>query len=319
MKTAIGVDVGGTKISMVLGTAKGQILAHRMISTQTGNKTRACVLRMIEEIKILTAEGKRRGHKVMGVGVGIPGPVNRKKGIVPCSPHLAGWQNLPLAALLRKKTGLRAVLANDANAAALGEKIFGQGRGVSDFVYLTVSTGIGGGIISQGKLLEGASWVAGEAGHMTIHPHGAPCKCGKAGCLEAYASGTAMARVAVLKMKKGRKSSIKSFAANGGISGKSVGLAAAAKDPLALEIFREAGDYLGVGVANLLNILNPQKVILGGGVFQSAPPVFWQSMLRACKREAWPDAYRAVKIVRTKIARVGDLGALALVFEHWDA
>ena len=152
---------------------------------------------------------------------------------------------------------------------------------------------------------------------MTIVPKGDPCKCGKLGCLDAYASGTAIAAYAIREMKRGRAARIKRFIPKGKpIAARWVGRAAREGDSLALETYRRAGFYLGIGIANLLNVLNPQKIILGGGVLKSAPPDFWRTMLESCRREAWPEAMKAVKITRTGLGdHVGELGALALGFD----
>ena len=159
--------------------------------------------------------------------------------------------------------------------------------------------------------------MGGEVGHMKIVAGGRKCKCGKLGCLEAYASGTAIANSAQEAMRKGTKTKISEFLEPGGrISAREIGLAARTGDSLALQIFKEAGFYLGVGISNLLHLVNPERVVLGGGVLKSAPRVFWSSMLRSCKQASWPPAFDAVKICRSRLKdRVGDLGALALVFE----
>lgn len=318
MKTAVGIDIGGTKISMVIGNSQGRILAENRIPTLAGAKAKEGIASLIQNLKNLIASSGIPKKQILGIGVGIPGPVNPKTGIVPVSPHLGGWQGTSLKKIIERETKLRVTMNNDANAAALGEKIFGQGRGVSDFIYMTVSTGIGGGIVIDGKLLNGTSHVAGEVGHMTIVPNGERCKCGKLGCLEAYASGTAIARFAAQELKRHGLSKMMTMMTQGRpLTAQVVGQCALKGDPLAIRLYELTGFYLGVGIANLLNILNPQKIILGGGVFKSAPKHFWKAMLASCKQAAWPDAFRAVKIVPSKLrGRVGDLGALALVFNE---
>lgn len=314
MKHALGVDIGGTKISMVLGNEHGKILAQKIIPTLTGGKTSESVRAMTQALGQMKKEFKGR---LSGVGIGIPGPVDSASGIVPRSPNLSGWQGLQLRKILQKNLGLPVRMGNDANAAALGEKIFGQGRGLKNFIYVTVSTGIGGGIVSEGKLLEGVSYVAGEVGHMKLVPQGELCKCGGRGCFEAYASGTAIARMAGEEYRKrGKSAALRKLAGGEPLAAWHVGLAARGGDKIALEVYKKAGAYLGTGLANLLNILNPEMIILGGGVWNSAPPEFWKTMLRTCSRDAWPQAMKAVKIVRSNLkGHAGDLGALALGFE----
>lgn len=314
---AIGIDVGGTKISITVGDRRGRLLAHRLIPTRTGTQTRKGIEEILGNLKELTSD-KNFKNKILGIGIGIPGPVSDQKGTVPFSPHLQGWKGLPLKKIIQKSLRLPVRMANDANAAALGEKKFGQGRGLSHFVYITVSTGIGSGIVLDGKLLEGASFVAGEVGHMTIVPGGAFCKCGKQGCLEAYASGTALTRMARETLTRSQiREVIEASEISEGLSARVLGAAARKDHKAAIQLFDIAGGFLGIGIANLLNVINPQKVILGGGVLKSAPGNFWKSMMATCKEHAWPEAFKAVKIVPSRLhGKVGDLGALALVFDN---
>ncbi len=317
MKYAIGIDIGGTKISIVIGDHKGRILAERTLPTLTGPRTRESVQNLCSELKEMTAEFGPRAKKIVGMGVGIPGPVDSKRGIVPHSPNLKGWKGIRLKKILESRFRVPVIMINDANAAAIGEKIFGLGRDVRDFIYMTVSTGIGGGIVVNNTLLEGKGFVAGEVGHMTIVPRGDLCRCGKQGCLEAFASGTSIAAYAKKELRKSKSSVLSRLLEDRPLSAKLVGRAAREGDRFAIEVYKRAGFYLGVGIANLLNILNPEKVILGGGVWKSAPPEFWNAMMKSCRTEAWPEAMKTVKILRSSlIGRVGDLGALALAFEQ---
>lgn len=311
----IGIDIGGTKISMVIGDAKGRILARRQIPTLKNRQVRACVQNLIQNLQLLIREAGISKSKLRGIGIGIPGAVNSNKGIVPKSPHLQGWKNFPLRRVLNRHFGLPVAMTNDANAAVVGEKIFGAGRGKQHVIYMTVSTGIGGGLIAHDRLIEGKSFVAGEVGHMTIVPGGNRCPCGQRGCLEAYASGTAIAADVRRKIRQGEGKSFVRRLGGQPVTAKEIGLAARAGDRFALKIFEGAGKLLGIGIGNLLNLLNPEIVVLGGGVFKSAPRAHWQAMMRSVKKHAWPEAYHAVRIVRTSLGdNVGNLGALALVF-----
>lgn len=315
-KYAIGIDIGGTKISVVLGDGQGRILSQKTLGTLTGRRTPESVKELCSSIKELMAGFGPGAQSILGIGIGIPGPVNSKLGVVPASPNLKGWEGLKLKKILETRFRLPVRMVNDANAAAVGEKIFGQGRGLDDFIYMTVSTGIGGGIVANGRLLEGKGFVAGEVGHMTIVPKGDLCKCGKQGCLEGYASGTAIASFAKRELKRHRSSSLYRLAQETPVTAKLVGRAAREGDRFAIKVYQRAGFYLGVGIANLLNILNPEKVILGGGVWKSAPPEFWTEMMKACRKEAWPQALKTVTLVRSGLqGHSGDLGALAIAFE----
>ncbi len=318
MKTAIGIDIGGTKISMVLGTEKGKILARTEIPTLKGKKTRQGIRNLVENLHLLIKSSAVNKKNLVGIGIGIPGAVDSKKGIVPRSPHLGGWKGLPLRHILNRAFRLPVSMNNDANAAAIGEKHFGACKSVEHFIYVTVSTGVGGGLVVNGQLVEGCSYVGGEIGHLTVVPLGERCKCGKYGCLEAYASGTAIADYARKQLRKYPGSKIKKMMRNGAdLTAKTVGLAAQQGDRLALKAFRRAGFFLGIGLADLLNILNPSVIVLGGGVWKSAPRELWKCMLASCRTEAWPEAFRSVRITRTKLGdQVGNLGALALAFEY---
>lgn len=314
MDFALGVDVGGTKVSVTFGNSRGQILAKEVLPTQRGRKTREGIQEIVETLTRLRP-ARKQSAKVHGIGVGIAGPMDPGKGTVERSPHLKGWEGFPLKSFLAKKFRLPVFITNDANAAAVGEKVFGQGRGVRNFVYLTVSTGIGGGIVLNDKLLLGASFGAGEVGHTIVVPEGEKCGCGHRGCLEAYASGTAIARFFKKEFSRGRRSKIEKRAdSKKGITAETIALAAEARDVLALEAFRRAGHFLGIGLANLINVVNPELIILGGSVTKSSR-FFWPSMMQSVKKYAWPTLYSACRIVKTRFGNeIGDLGALALVF-----
>ncbi|MFH1800145.1 MAG: ROK family protein [Candidatus Omnitrophota bacterium] len=317
MKYAVGIDIGGTKISLVLGTEKGKILARHEIKTGVRAKTKACVKELASNLRTLILHSCVSPKKILGIGVGCPGPVDSSKGALPRSPNLPGWKGIPLRSILQKATGLPVFLANDANAAALGEQLLGAGKRTQDLIYITVSTGIGGGIVMNGELHEGAGCVAGEVGHMSVVPEGRRCGCGKRGCLEAYASGTAIVNDVRERMTSKNTVLWKFLRGNKRVGAKQVGRAACEGDKLAIESYRKAGYYLGIGIANLLNILNPQKVVIGGGVLKSAPKIFWKAMIKSAKQHAWPEAFRTVRIVPSQLKRhVGDHGALALVFRN---
>jgi len=317
MKYAVGIDIGGTKISLVLGNEKGKILIRFEIPTRTGGKSGVCVRELAAKLKVLLLEANIPKKKILGIGVGCPGAVNTKKGVVPRSPNLPGWAGLPLRGILSRASGLPVFLANDANAAAIGESVFGAGKNVENFIYITVSTGVGGGIILRGQLYEGSGFVAGEIGHISIVPDGKKCNCGQRGCLEAYASGTAIGRFVRERMTRENTRIWKFLSGGNKVSARQVGMAAREGDRLSIESYKRAGYYLGIGIANLLNILNPEKIIIGGGVLRSAHKVFWKTMQKSAKQHAWPEAFRTVKILRSELqGGVGDLGALALVFDQ---
>ena len=304
MKYAIGVDIGGTKISVTLGTSNGKILVRKKIPTLTGPKSKACFQEIIASIEGILLEFKVPKKKILGIGIGTPGAVNSVQGILPRSPNLPGWTGIPIVRIFQKKFKLPTYLANDANAAAMGEAVFGAGKKMKNLIYVTVSTGIGSGIVANGRLYEGSGFVAGEAGHTNIVPEGRKCKCGHRGCLEAYASGTAIAHWYNTKKRRS-------------VSGaKEVGVAACLGDQVAIKSYRQAAYYLGIGLADLMNVLNPEVIVIGGGVLLSAPAEYWREVIRSAKAHAWPEAFRTTKILKSPLlGHSGDLGALALVFK----
>lgn len=303
MNTAIGIDIGGTKISVTLGAGSGKILARREFKTPLRTEAKKAITQISAIILDFLTIAKLRKVRVLGVGIGLPGAVNSELGKIPKSPNLPGWENLPLKQQLQKKFRLPVFLANDANAAACAEKVFGTAKKVSDFVYLTVSTGVGGGIFVKDKLLEGAGFAAGEIGHVPVVSEGNLCGCGRKGCLEAHASGTAIAKTYTwLSGKKvaGAKDVVSQFARG---------------DRKARQAFEGAAYHLGTGFGIIMNVLNPQMIVLGGGVFKSAPSLFLSQAVKRCKKVAWPEAFKTCQIKKSILkGAAGDLGALSLVF-----
>lgn len=258
------------------------------------------------------------GARILGVGIGSPGPLNRKSGVVIFTPNLR-WRNMPLRDRIGEALGLPAALDNDANCAMLGEHWIGAARGARDAVCFTIGTGIGGGIVVGGQLVHGASDVAGEIGHITIEVNGRRCGCGNDGCLEAYASGPAIARRAVEAIEAGATSDLLDRV-NGKldqITAQTVFEAVAAGDALADELVRDTARYLGVGIANLLNLLNPQVVVVCGGVTGAGDHLFLP-LRREVARRAFRPAVEACRIVPGELTgTAGVVGAArAWLNEH---
>ncbi|HLE78012.1 MAG TPA: ROK family protein [bacterium] len=312
---AIGVDLGGTKILTAVVADDGGVLARDRVATPQDGPD-SVVEAVAKTVDAVVAAAGLARTALVGVGVGAPGPLNAQTGVVFQPPNLTGWHDVPFGPMLTERLRLPVGLANDANAAALGEWRFGAGRGIDDLVYLTISTGIGGGIIIGGTLLEGVSGTAGEIGHMTIDVNGPRCVCGNTGCLEVLAAGPAIARAAQAAVTAGTPSTLLDRA--GGkverITARVVAAAAAAGDALAADVFRRAATYVGVGVANLLNLLNPAMVIVGGGVSQAGDlllePIRVTARARAFERPA-----RDARIVLAQLGdNVGAVGAAAVAF-----
>jgi glucokinase len=235
-----------------------------------------------------------RKTSIRAIGIGAPGPILFDKGIVVEAPNLPGWHHVNLKKILEKEFKVPVFVDNDANCAALAEAKFGAGKNVQNFIYVTVSTGIGGGIIIDRKLYHGIQGSAGEFGHMKIIPEGGPlCGCGRTGCLEALASGSAMKR-------------------ESGIDALALELAARQGDPKAQAVIRQAAHYLAIGVGNLINIFNPQLVIIGGGV-SNMRELLIDPVREEIKQHALKLPVRHVKVVRAKLGtKAGVLGAAAL-------
>jgi glucokinase len=323
----LGVDLGGTKISVGAMPADGsrQVALHSQ-PTLAEEGADAVVGRIASMIGAVIAEsmaatGAERGD-FLGVGIGSPGPLDRENGIVITTPNL-GWHNFPLRDRVSAATGLRATLDNDANCATLGEWWTGAARGARNVVGLTIGTGIGGGLILDGKLYHGASDVAGEVGHTTLDSTGRRCKCGNYGCLEAYASGPAIADRAREALAGGEDSLMLRILDGDGdlsrLTAQHVYEASKNGDDLAREVVRETARFIGTGVANLLNIFNPDVVVLAGGVAQAGEELF--GPLRAeVRRRAFKSAVEACRIVPGALGgSAGVVGAVAtFLAQHSD-
>ncbi len=257
------------------------------------------------------------GAEIVGVGVGAPGPLDTKSGIVLLTPNL-GWVNMPLRQIIRDRLGLPAELDNDANCAVLGEWWVGAARGSRHAIGITIGTGIGGGLILDGRLYHGASDVAGEIGHTTIDTEGRRCKCGNYGCLEAYASGPNIAMRAIEAIEAGAETRLPGYV--GGdmsrITAQTVYEAAHDGDELALEVVNDTAKFLGAGVANLLNVFNPEVVVICGGVTLAGDHLF-VPLRRETARRAFKPAVAACRIVPGEL--VGTAGVYGAAKTFLDA
>jgi glucokinase len=264
----LAIDLGGSKIITALVSPEGEIVAREYTLTLAEEGTEAVIHRMLATIDSLLSKANISHPSFSTIVIAAAGAINSEEGIVTASPNLPGWYNVPLRERVKKETGLETFLINDASAAALGEHCFGIGKGVNNLIYITVSTGIGGGIIINGKLYTGTSGSAGEIGHMTIDVNGPRCNCGNIGCFELLASGKAVARAAQKAIAEGTKTIILELADGEpeNITAQTVSAAAQKRDKLASAIISKAATYLGVGLVNLVNIFNPEMIIVGGGM-----------------------------------------------------
>ena len=259
------VDIGGTKIALGLSDLEGRAaLPFRRFPTRTERGPYRILEEALAELERMVEEA---GARVAAVGVGCGGPLNRKRGLILSPANLPGWDELPIVELIRERLRAPVELDNDANAAALAEHEYGAGRGAENMVYMTISTGIGGGLILGGRLIHGVGDAAGEVGHMIVEPGGIPCGCGSRGCLETICSGTNIARRAAERIANGARSPL--LPAGGdpkSITALAVAEAARAGDAVAAEVWDETIEYLALGVGNVIAAFAPEAVILGGGV-----------------------------------------------------
>jgi glucokinase len=302
------LDVGGTFIKAALVDSQGKIVRRAHRPTQAQGGPRHVVGRIVETVEGLCQAEGLRVESLRGVGLGCAGPLNPKEGIVYHSPNLPGWSHVPVKAWTEEALGVEVVLENDANAWTLGEHRFGAGQGTLHMVCLTLGTGVGGGIIIDGKLLHGDRGLAAELGHTTINVRGPLCKCGNRGCLEVYASAPAVVRAMRRRLKEGVSSRVEALAQKSpdGLSAKLIAQAARMGDGPAREALAEVGRYLGVGIANIANALNPQMVVIGGAV-AGAGRYLLEPARQEARRRAFPGATERLKIVR---ARLGEDAAL---------
>ena len=263
MPVTVGVDGGGTKVLAGIVDERGTVVERVRVQTDRDNGT-GSVLRALEELL-------GGGAEPAAIGVGLAGFVKQPEGRVMFSPNVA-YHPADVGRAVAERLGLPVVVDNDANAACWGERVHGAGRGCAELVLVTVGTGVGGGIVSGGRLLRGGNGYAGEIGHMTIMDGGPPCACGRHGCVEALASGTAIARMAREGLGSAPDSILLELAGEnpGRITGALVTEAARAGDEFAIEVLGRAGRALGVCFANLTNVLDPELILVGGGAAAGA-------------------------------------------------
>ncbi len=300
-KYAIGIDLGGTNLRVALVSEDGEIA--RKIKKPSSEPVLEAVLSAIDEIK---------QTEIVGIGLGVAGLIDRRRGRVFISPNLHAIEGIDLVMEIRNRFNVPVMIENDANVAALGEKTAGAGKGFDNFVLLTLGTGIGGGIIHKGKLLD----VSAEIGHMSINADAGKCPCGNIGCLETYASARAMIAKAVDLLEKGNESILKECCKGSiyKITPEDIYKAALEGDALSREILKDAGRFLGVGIANLINIMSPEAIILTGGLV-GAWNIYVQEAIKEASRRAFKELFDAVKIIPSSLGDdAGIVGAASLVF-----
>ena len=312
-KERIGIDVGGTNVKIALVDNKGKIIYSNSIPTRAEMGYEYTINNMKEAITELIKETKSDPKNIESIGFGFPGQIDYQKGIVRLAPNIPGWVNVPIAEIMEKEFGIPTRVDNDVRCAALGELNYGAGQGCDNLICITVGTGIGSGLVIIGKLVRGASNAAGEIGHIKLDMNGGPlCGCGDRGCLEAFASGPSIVALAEEYIKGGKSTKYRELA-NPDITPYIVSEAAKQGDPVAKRIFTIVGEYIGIGLASVVNLLNPEKIIIGGGV-AAAGDLLLTPIKESLIKRAMPIAGSAVEIVPAQLGNsAGVIGASLLI------
>jgi len=314
----LGIDLGGSKILAAVVKSRGEMLSSDESTTPATEGREVVIQSIIDSAHSALKQANCTISEISAIGIGAPGISNPEAGILFTSPNLPGWRNVLLRDIIQDKLGKKAFLINDANAAALGEFYFGAARGVRNFIYVTLSTGIGGGIIIDGKIYSGAIGAAGEVGHMTIDDKGPICNCGNRGCWEMFASGTALAREARQRIKEGVKTYILGYAEGDveKVTPQVIHSAAQQGDSLARKLISRTGYYVGVGLANLINIFNPELIVIGGGLSNIGDMLLKPAFKTAGER-SYKEAFQAVRFASAQLGRnSGVLGVAAFALQE---
>ncbi len=315
-KTAIGVDIGGGSIKLGLVSTTGKVLAREIFLTNSVSGREELLHVLSQHIINFIKSAHKKHLKVMGVGIGAPGPIDVERGFVYFFPNIPGWKNTPLRDRLEKWLKLPIYVDNDANVMALAEFRFGAGRGAKNLIALTLGTGIGGGLVIDGKLFHGPHYSAAEIGHVVINEDGPACSCGSRGCIETYVGSGYFVREIKKRLDSGQKSILKQWLKNDRREITPLLVAQAAKkgDRFSNQMWKQTGEHLGTALTGLVNILNPEKIILGGGIAQNGRLLF-DPLVATLKKKAFPIAASSVKVVPAALGvDAGLIGAAALAF-----
>ena len=313
-KYRIGVDVGGTNVKIALVDFDGKIIYSNTVPTRAEMGYEAGVNNIKQAIKELMQETSATAKTIEAIGFGLPGQIDYKEGLVKNLQNIPGWVNIPLAKIIEEEFSIPTRLDNDVRCAALGELNFGAGKGCENLICITVGTGIGSGIVLNGKLVRGAANAAGEIGHIKMQMTGGPlCGCGDYGCFEAYASGPAIVTMAKEYISGGKSAKYKEMAPDGIITPYLVAQAALQGDAVSIQIFKQMGKIIGTGLASVVNLLNPQKIIIGGGV-ADAGDILLEPIRQTILDRAMPIQGQSVEVVPAQLANsAGVIGASLLI------
>lgn len=320
----IGIDIGGTKCAVLLGrTGAGEdgykILERLCFKTEAFRGPDPAIEKIIESIHLLLTKHNLTKEEIAGIGISCGGPLDHVTGVIKSPPNLYGWNNVPIVKILKEEFHIPAYIQNDANACALAEWRFGAARGFRNVIFLTFGTGLGAGLILNGQLYTGREDMAGEVGHIRLTEDG-PVGFGKAGSFEGYCSGGGIAQIArskvLEKLQMGEEPSIcPDMSHLDELTAKSVAQAAAGGDPLALDIYRTCGHYLGSGLAVLIDILNPEIIVLGS-IYERSENLIYDSMMQVLKKEALEVSRKNCKIAAAQLGNeIGDYAALSVAIQ----
>jgi len=303
--------MGGTNVRMGIVTPEGKVLKKVQYRTDISKGGLALFERLVSNLKDLVQENFKESNQLIGIGIGVAGPIDMKKGLIMEPPNLPGLKGFPLRDFLRGKISSPIAIENDANAFTLGEGWVGAAKGCKHYCGITLGTGVGGGIVVAGKILHGVEGMAGEVGHMVINPKGPLCGCGGRGCLEVYASGTGIRRMALEAIEKGKGKGILKW--SGGdpqqMTSENIFEAAQSGNVTAKRIFNEMGKYLGLGLVNLIHLFNPEKIVIGGKVSR-AWDYFIGSVMEVVQERSMKGPREKLQIVKAKCGDdAGMLGA----------
>ncbi len=316
---AIGIDIGGTNVKLGLVNERGQVLLRDTFSTRHARSREGMLDKLVVHVNLLAAQARSRRLRLAGVGIGAPGPIDVERGFVYFFPNIPGWKDTPLKKILQKRLRLSVFIDNDANVMALGESLFGAGRGAKNVVALTLGTGVGGGLVMDGKLFHGSTFSAAEIGHMIVDPRGPLCACGNHGCIEAFVGNGYFVREVRARLK-GRQSLLKRWLKEGKeLTPKLVQEAALQGDAFSKRQWKLTGERLGTFLAGLANLLNPDRIVIGGGIALGGELVL-APIRAAVKKKAFPIASRFVKVVPAVLGNdAGLVGAAALALSNTQA
>lgn len=315
-KYSIGIDLGGTKI--LIGLVKkesGKVVSHIKKKTKKEKGPENIVRKMVEGVEELLEESGKSFTEISSIGIGSAGQIDRKNGIIIGAPNLDCY-NLNLKEILQDKFNIPVFVANDVEVATIGEQKFGAGKGCADFVCVFVGTGIGSAIVKNGHIIYGATGTAGELGHIIVDLNGRPCACGAHGCLEAYASRSAIEARIEGALKKGRKSCISEYLEEGkAITSSMIRKSIEREDELVTQCVSEASEYLSGGLASVINLINPELIILGGGLIE-AVDYFYKQTIKKAKSKSLPVPAEKIRFSKTILGDYSGVIGAALLDER---